>query len=224
MSGDTWEILIAMTGYMCIGIIGRALFPISDALNTASAAEGVFIQISQSLLPPLLAGIVMAGILAATISSADSYLLIAASAASKNLFEGIFKQGADDKSVMKVSRLMLLAISLIGCLIAWDEKSVIFDIVSFAWAGFGATFGPIIILSLFWRRTNRAGAVAGMLSGGIMVFVWKLLIRPAGGIFGIYELLPAFLISLAVIVVVSLITPKPSTEMIETFDSVAGKA
>jgi sodium/proline symporter len=104
--------------------------------------------------------------------------------------------------------------------IALDESSVIFTIVSFAWAGFGATFGPLMILSLFWRRINRAGAIAGMISGGSMVFIWKLLIKPLGGIFGIYELLPAFIVSCLFIVAVSLVTAEPSKEITDEFDSV----
>jgi Na+/proline symporter len=105
----------------------------------------------------------MAGILAATISSSDSYLLIAASAFSKNIFQGIFKKNATDKQVMIVSRITLMVLACIGILFALDEKSVIFDIVSFAWSGFGATFGPIMLFSLFWKRTNRSGAIAGMI-------------------------------------------------------------
>ncbi|HAL20010.1 MAG TPA: sodium:proline symporter, partial [Ruminococcaceae bacterium] len=187
-------------------------------LATKSGAENVFAHLSQLLFHPVIAGVIMAGILAATISSSDSYLLIAASAASKNLFEGIIKKDADDKQVMNVSRIMLVVITVIGMIIAWNENSVIFEIVSFAWSGFGATFGPIILFSLFWKRTNRVGAVAGMVSGGAMVFIWKLLLKPLGGIFGIYELMPAFLISCAFIVIVSLCTEKPSAELEEEFE------
>lgn len=155
----------------------------------------------------------MAGILAATISSSDSYLLIAASAFAKNIYQGLFRKTASDKQVMLISRITLLAIALIAILISLDENSVIFTIVSFAWAGFGATFGPIMIFSLFWKRTTRAGAIAGMLGGGGMVFIWKLLIRSLGGVWDIYELLPAFLFSCACIVVVSLITAAPSEQI-----------
>ena len=162
----------------------------------------------------------MAGILAATISSSDSYLLIAASAFAKNIYEGIMKKNnADDRVVMNVSRVVLLLIAVIGMVIAWDEDSVIFKIVSFAWAGFGATFGPVMLFSLFWKRINRAGAIAGMLSGGIMVFVWNQL----GCVFAIYELFPAFIISSIVIVVVSLCTKEPSEEIQREFEQVAGK-
>ena len=119
---------------------------------------------------------------------------------------------------MRVSRIMLMAITVIGMIIAWNENSVIFEIVSFAWSGFGATFGPVILFSLFWKRINRPGAVAGMVSGGVMVFVWKLLLKPLGGVFGIYELLPAFLISCIFIISVSLATEKPSAELEEEFE------
>ena len=160
----------------------------------------------------------MAGILAATISSSDSYLLIAASAISKNLYQGVIKKDATDKQVMTVSRITLLAVALIGIIIALDENSVIFGIVSFAWAGFGATFGPLMLFSLFWKRINRAGAIAGMLSGGLTVFIWKLVLNPLGGVFAIYELLPAFIISCIFIVVVSLLTKEPSAEIQEEFE------
>ena len=162
----------------------------------------------------------MAGILAATISSSDSYLLIAASAFAKNIFQGIYKKDATDKQVMLVSRITLLVLALIGVVIALDENSVIFQIVSFAWAGFGATFGPLMIFSLFWKRTNRAGAIAGMLGGAGMVFLWKLVISKLGGVFAIYELLPAFIFSALCIVVVSLLTKAPSKEILDDFEAV----
>ena len=171
-------------------------------------------------MPPILAGFVMAGILAATISSSDSYLLIASSAVAKNIYQGIFKKDATDKKVMNVSRITLLVITLIAMFIAWDKDSVIFNIVSFAWAGFGATFGPLMLFSLFWKRTNRAGAIAGMVSGAAMVFLWKLVISQLGGVFAIYELLPAFIFSSICIVVVSLLTAPPSKEIEEDFESI----
>ena len=213
-------VLISLAAAVFIGVLGRAMFPAEAGLLTAGGAENVFITLSESLLPPLLAGIVMAGILAATISSSDSYLLIAASAFAKNIFGGLLKKDASDKSIMRVTRIILVVISLVGMIIAWDENSVIFTIVSFAWAGFGATFGPIMLFSLFWKRTNQAGAIAGMISGGAMVFIWKLLIKPMGGVFGIYELLPAFIVSCIFIVVVSLVTAPPAKEIQDEFDAV----
>ncbi len=211
-------VVISLTAAVFIGVLGRYLLPTDAALATQSGAENVFAHLAQLLFHPLLAGVVMAGILAATISSSDSYLLIAASAVSKNIFGSVIKKNATDKQIMHVSRAVLLLITVFGMVIAWDENSVIFEVVSFAWSGFGATFGPIILFSLFWKRVNRPGAIAGMLAGGISVFVWKLLLKPLGGIFGIYELMPAFIVSCIFIVVVSLLTAKPSAEMKAEFE------
>lgn len=238
-------VVISLAVAVFIGVIGRVLFMNAPELfatgnsaeeikaailTTATDAENIFIALSKSFLPPIIAGFVMAGILAATISSSDSYLLIAASSLSKNIFQGIIKKNATDKQVMTVSRITLLAITVIATAIAFDENSTIFNVVAFAWAGFGATFGPLVLFSLFWKRINRAGAIAGMLSGGAMVFIWRLVIKPLaasveeGGLgieeLGIYELLPAFIISSIFIVVVSLITKAPSKEIQEDFDAV----
>lgn len=214
-------VVISLAVAVFIGIVGRTLFPTTHL--TASDAENIFITLATSSLPAILAGFVMAGILAATISSSDSYLLIAASAFAKNIFQGTCKKKATDKEVMMVTRITLLVIALIGIVIAMDENSVIFRIVSFAWAGFGATFGPLILFSLFWKRTNRAGAIAGMVGGAGMVFLWKLVISKIGGVFAIYELLPAFLFSCLCILVVSLLTPPPAKEVEEDFEAVCGK-
>jgi sodium/proline symporter len=211
-------VVISLAVAVFIGTLGRSLFPVE--LLTASASENIFIVLSKSLFPPLLAGFIMAGILAATISSSDSYLLIAASSLAKNLYQGIYKKDASDKSVMIVSRITLFVIAVIAIVIALDENSVIFTIVSFAWAGFGATFGPLMLFSLFWKRINRAGAIAGMVGGGVMVFFWKLVLRPLGGMWNIYELLPAFLFSCALIIVVSLLTAPPAKELVREFEEV----
>jgi sodium/proline symporter len=211
-------VIISLAVAVFIGIMGRKLYPTEHL--TASAAENIFITLATNALPPILAGFVMAGILAATISSSDSYLLIAASAVAKNIFQGVVKKKATDKQVMLVTRITLVVIAVVAVLLALDEKSIIFDLVSFAWAGFGATFGPLMIFSLFWKRINRAGAIAGMVSGASMVFIWKLRISELGGIFKIYELLPAFIISSIFIVVVSLLTKAPSKEIEEDFEAV----
>ena len=222
-------VVISLAVAVFIGIVGRQLYlngqlPAAEQLLTKSSAENIFINLSTSFLPPILAGFVMAGILAATISSSDSYLLIAASAFAKNIYQGIVKKDATDKKVMIVTRITLLTIAIIGIIFALDEKSVIFDLVSFAWAGFGATFGPLMIFSLFWKRINRAGAIAGMVSGAGMVFLWKLVISEFGGVFAIYELLPAFIFSSICIVVISLLTKKPSKEIQEDFEAVRSGA
>ena len=212
-------VVVSLAVAVFIGIVGRSLYP--TAHLTKAGAENIFITLATSSLPAILAGFVMAGILAATISSSDSYLLIAASAFAKNIYQGVCKKKATDKQVMVVTRITLLVIALIAVVIALDENSVIFNVVSFAWAGFGATFGPIMIFSLFWKRTNRAGAIAGMVSGAGMVFLWKLVISKLGGAFAIYELLPAFIFSSICIVVVSLLTKAPSKEIVEDFEAVA---
>lgn len=209
---------ISLVAAVGIGIIGRAVYP--TAFLTQSAAETIFVQMATSFFFPLMAGFVMAGILAATISSSDSYLLIAASAFSKSIYQGIMRKEASDRTVLVVTRITLVVIAVLAMLIALDETSVIFTIVSFAWAGFGATFGPIMLFSLFWKRVNRAGAIAGMLTGGITVFLWKLVLKPMGGIFGIYELLPAFLLSCVAIVIVSLMTEEPAPEIQAEFEQV----
>ena len=211
-------VVISLGVAVFIGIVGRQLYPAEHL--SKSAAENIFITLSTNSLPPLFAGFVMAGILAATISSSDSYLLIAASAFAKNIYQGICKKDASDKQVMQLSRITLLVLALISIVIAMDENSVIFQIVSFAWAGFGATFGPLMLFSLFWKRTNKAGAIAGMVSGAGMVFLWKLVISKLGGVFAIYELLPAFLFSCICIVAFSLMTKAPSREIEEDFDAV----
>ena len=218
-------VVISLAVAVFIGIVGRVLqqggginatFP-----DTKSGAENIFIILSTSSLPAIIAGFVMAGILAATISSSDSYLLIAASSFAKDLYKGVIKKDATDKQVMWLTRITLLTIAIIAMLFALDENSIIFEIVSFAWAGFGATFGPLMLFSLFWKRINKWGAIAGMLGGAGMVFLWKLVISNLGGIFAIYELLPAFIFSSILIVVVSLLTKEPSKEIQEDFDAVA---
>jgi len=211
-------VVISLGVAVFIGIVGRQLYPAVHL--TKSAAENIFITLATSSLPPILAGFVMAGILAATISSSDSYLLIAASAFAKNIYQGMLKKDASDKQVMLISRVTLLVLTVIGMLIALDENSVIFQIVSFAWAGFGATFGPLMLFSLFWKRINKQGAIAGMVCGAGMVFLWKLAISRLGGVFAIYELLPAFLFSSLCIVVVSLMTAPPEKAIEEDFDAV----
>ncbi len=211
----TW-CAISLGAAVLIGMIGRAIYP--TAFLTQSAAEKVFILLSTNFFPPFIAGIVMAGILAATISSSDSYLLIAASAFSKSIYQRIVRKEASDRAVLYATRITLLVIAALAMIIALDENSVIFTVVSFAWAGFGATFGPIMLFSLFWKRVTRSGAIAGMITGGGMVFIWKLLLKPLGGVFGIYELLPAFLLSCLAIVIVSLLSPEPSAAIQEEFE------
>ncbi len=209
-------VVISMVCALCIGFIGRAMLP--TYFGTNAAAENIFIVIAQMILPAFMCGVVVSGILAASMSSASSYLLITGSSVAENIFRGIVKRDATDRQVMIVSRITLAVVMIIGILIALDENSVIFRVVSYAWAGLGASFGPLVLCSLYWRRTNLPGALAGMLGGAITVVVWHNLIKPLGGVFGIYELLPAFIVSLLCIFVVSKLTAEPSQEIYDEFD------
>ena len=210
-------LVISLSSAVCIGLIGRAVIP--TEFLTQSAAENVFIVLSRMLLPSFMCGLVVSGIFAAAMSSSSSYLLISGSAVATNIFKGLFKRDATDAQVMIVARITLACVLLFGIFISLDQDSSIFNIVSYAWAGFGASFGPLMLLSLYWRRTTLPGAVAGMISGAVTVVVWNMFVKPLGGWFGVYELLPGFLVSLLVIVVVSLLTKEPSDEIKEEFDT-----
>ena len=215
--------VISMAVAVLIGIVGMAMIK-EGALAQFDDSETIIIQIATLLskvgvVPALLAGVILAGILASTMSTADSQLLAASSAASENIIGGLFRINLSETAQMIVARVTLIAISVVGVIIAWDSNSSVFGIVSFAWAGFGAVFGPVMLLSLFWKRSNRYGAFAGMIVGGVMVFVWKYAIAKLGGAFAIYELLPAFVCGLLVNVIVSLVTPKPDKEIVDTFNS-----
>jgi len=219
-------VVIAMSVAVMIGIVGHHL-SVEGVIPTLSGndTETVIIRISDFLskfgvFPALMAGLVMSGILASTMSTADSQLLAASSSVSQNILQETFRLKLSSKASMLAARLTLVGISAVGLIIAADPDSSIFGIVSFAWAGFGAAFGPVVICSLFWKRATLPGAIAGLVSGGAMVFIWKFLIKPIGGVFGIYELLPAFVTATVVIVVVSLLTKAPSKEITDEFERV----
>ena len=220
-------VIISMFIAIFIGIIGYSISKAGHipAFTDSSQSETLIIKIAMLLsnhgvIAIIFAGIILAGILACTMSTSDSQLLAASSSVSHNLLHDVLHIELSEKTSMLVARITVICIAVIGVFIARDPESSVYAIVSFAWAGFGASFGPIMLFSLFWKRTNRNGALAGMLVGGIMVFVWKYLIKPLGGIWGIYELLPAFLCACIAIVVVSLLTAPPSKEIIEEFESV----
>ncbi len=209
-------VIISMFAAVMIGMIGRAIMP--TELLTQSAAESIFILLAQTMLPAFFCGLVVSGILAASMSSASSYLLITGSSVAENIFRGIFKRDATDNQVLIVSRITLAVVLLLGIFIAWEEDSVIFNVVSYAWAGLGASFGPLTLFALYWRRTTKPGAIAGMVTGAAMVLIWHNLIKPLGGVFGIYELLPAFLCSCLAIFIVSKLTKEPDQEVLDEFD------
>ncbi|MDR0476267.1 MAG: sodium/proline symporter PutP [Treponema sp.] len=209
--------LIAQAAAVLIGILGRAYLP--AALTSAGDSENIFILLSTSFFPPILAGVVISGILAASMSTCDSQMLIVASSLSNDLFKGVFKKNAGEKEVMWIARAGMLLVTVFAILVAISGNQSIFRVVSYAWAGFGAAFGPLVLFSLFWKRTTFPAAVAGMVTGGIMVVVWKNFISKLGGPFSVYELLPAFIISCLVIVIVSLATEKPSAEIEKEFEA-----
>jgi sodium/proline symporter len=208
---------IAQFAAVSIGLIGRAIFP--GMFESGSAAESIFIRLSQNFFPPLLAGVVISGILAASMSSGDSYMLIVSSSLANDIYKGIFKKDAKETTVLWVARIAMLLVTLFGILVAVSGNQSIFRVVSYAWAGLGAAFGPLVLFSLFWKRTTFPAAVAGMVTGGAMVVIWKNAIAKIGGAFAVYELLPAFIISCVVIVVVSLFTEKPSAEIEKEFEA-----
>ena len=218
----TW-VCISMAVAVFIGVIGNAMTK-AGTLEQLADAETIIVRISSLIsaygpLAALVAGVILAGILAATMSTADSQLLAASSSVSQDLCNDFLKMNLSGKRGMLMARGVMLVIFIVAAFLARDPNSSVFRVVSFAWAGFGATFGPTVLCALFWKRSNKQGALAGMIVGGVMVFVWKFLIAPMGGVFAIYELLPAFICAAIAIVVVSLVTPAPDQEIVSTFES-----
>ncbi len=226
-------VLLSLAVACIIGVVGRAyLFP--QVLGTENAEyENVFIEMIKKMFMddvniPFIGGLFLCGILAAIMSTADSQLLVSSSSVAKDLFGGVVFKKMDEKKMMLISRLTVLVVAIAAFAIAWNPNSSIMGLVSNAWAGLGAAFGPTILLSLYWKRTNLYGAMAGMLSGGLTVIIWdyiKLVTVDGakvtlGTATGIYSLLIGFFVSLFFIVVVSLITPKVSEEILQEFEDV----
>ena len=219
-------VVIAMAASILIGMVGLGMTK-AGALEflSGSTSETLIVRVASlisqhGVLAAILAGLILAGILAATMSTADSQMLAAASSVSQNILQEFAHLKLSEKQSLFAARLTIVCVSVVvGVVLARDPNSSVFGIVSFAWAGFGGSFGAVVLCALFWKRCNWQGALAGMLSGGLMVFVWKYLVSPLGGVFGIYELLPAFLVSLAVCVVVSLVTPAPTEDILAEFDA-----
>lgn len=219
-------VVISMSVSVLIGIVGLAITKTGAIpFLSGSDSETIIIKIAtllsrHGILAAVMAGVILAGILAATMSTADSQLLAAASSVSENIVSDFLGIKISEKKALIVARITVVVISLIAIFLAKDPNSSVFGIVSFAWAGFGAAFGPVMLLALFWKNSNKWGALAGMFTGGTMVFVWKFLIKPFGGICGIYELLLAFIIALIVNVIVSLATKGAEEEVQKEFESV----
>ena len=217
-------VVIAMTIAILIGVVGLAMTA-NGCFGTLSDPETVMIAMADYMSSnhaalAVVGGLIISGMLACTMSTSDSQLLAASSSASENIIRGTFGVKMSDKTAMIIARLTLVVMAIVGVVIAWNPDNSVFQIVSFAWAGFGATFGPIMVAALFWKRSNKQGAAAGLIVGGIAVFVWKFVIRPLGGAWDIYELLPAFILAMAAIIIVSLLTKAPEKEVVDEFEQV----
>lgn len=217
-------VVIAMGVAIFIGFIGNAMTA-NGKIGSLADSETVVMDIAKlmsenGVIAALVAGLIFAGILACTMSTSDSQLLAASSSMSENIIGGILNIKLSKKAAMLTARIILIAIAVVSIFIAWNPDNSVFRIVSFAWAGFGATFGPVMLAALFWKRANKVGAIAGIVSGGITVFVWKFVISDLGGAFAIYELLPAFIVASIAIIIGSLLTKAPDKEIIDEYEKV----
>lgn len=227
--GIVW-VLLSLSFGCIIGFVGRAYLPVLLGSSNAGSAETVFIEMIKSVFSvniaiPFIGGLFLCGILAAIMSTADSQLLVTASAVAEDICKGMINPKAEEKKILKISRITVVVVAVLAYIIALDPDSSIMGLVSNAWAGLGSAFGPIVLLSLFWKRTNFAGAVAGIVSGGLTVIIWDYIPVAAGQTLGaytgIYSLAVGFCLSLLVIVIVSLCTKAPSQEIIDEFNRVA---
>lgn len=203
-------VVLTLSAAVLVGLIGKAFMP------DLADGETVYMEMIDALFNPVLAGVMLIAILAATMSTASSQLLVTASSVSRDIYAILFKKEGEEKQLVWVSRVAVVAVSVIAIFLGLDPNSSIFSLVSCAWGGIGATFGPLILFSLFWKRMTLAGAIAGMIVGGVTDLLWYNL---SGGVFDIYEIIPGFLFSSLAIIVFSLLT-KPSKEIVEEFESV----
>ncbi|MDY5047045.1 MAG: sodium/proline symporter PutP [Treponema porcinum] len=218
--GTVWMV-IAYIGTFIIGSLGTVYLAGGDLANplmilSGGAEETVFSATMQQMYPAFIAGLFLCAILDASMSTADSQLLSASSAVSLDIYKGLINKDADEKTVMNVSRITVLVIAAIAFVLSLNPSSSIFGLVSYAWAGFGSTFGPLVILALFWRGMTNKGAIAGLIAGGVTVVLWHNL---KGGIFNVYEILPGFIACLVFAVAVSLLDRNKNPEMLAEFDA-----
>ena len=222
-----WVFLSLILAWV-IGIVGRAY--LMPEVLSGGEEEKVFINMiikvfTTDMKAPIIAGLFLCGVLAAIMSTADSQLLVSASSVAEDIVKGIVKKDAKEETIFKISKITVVVIAILAYLIALDPSSSIMGLVSNAWAGLGAAFGPTVLLSLYWKRTNFQGAVAGIASGALTVILWDYIPlvggQTLGSVTGLYSLAVGFVISLVAIVIVSLVTPAPTAEMIEEFDDVS---
>ena len=223
--GTVWMI-ISYIGTFLIGTLGTAYLlnhgtilgtEVGAAISGVSVfgdAETVFSHTMQNMYPAFIAGIFLCAILAASMSTADSQLLAASSAVSQDIYKGLVKKDAEEKEVLNVSRFTVFIIALVALFLSLNPNSSIFGLVSFAWSGFGGTFGPLVLLALYWKGTTARGAICGLILGGVTDVLWHYM---HGGIFDLYEILPAFAVCFVVTVIVSLLDTKKDPEMLADF-------
>ncbi|WP_022942660.1 sodium/proline symporter PutP [Psychromonas hadalis] len=205
---------ISMVGAVLVGLVGL-IYVQGNLAEGLVDGEKIFMLLVNAMFHPIIAGILLAAILAAIMSTADSQLLVSSSALAEDFYKQLIKPDATTEQVMLVGRLGVIALSLLALFLAMNPDSSVLGLVSYAWAGFGAAFGPVIILSLYWKRMNRNGALAGILVGGITIVIWKQL---TGGIFELYEIVPGIIFATTAIVVASLATKAPEQAVIEQFE------
>lgn len=207
----TW-VLISLTGATLTGIAGIGLL---DPPLIGGDTEKVFINLVNILFHPVIAGICLAAILAAVMSTADSQLLVASSAFTEDFYRALLRREASETELVLIGRLAVLTVAAVAFVLALDPESKVLDLVAYAWAGFGAAFGPALMLSLYWKRMTGTGALAGIIVGGITVVVWK---QVSGGLFDLYEIVPGIILSTLAIVLTSLRDRVPSAQILEQFD------
>ncbi|MEZ2624588.1 sodium/proline symporter PutP [Paenalcaligenes hominis] len=214
--GMTWMIL-CLAGAVAVGFFGIAYFEAhpEQAAGVTANAERVFIELSILLFNPWIAGILLAAILAAVMSTLSAQLLVCSSSLTQDIYKTFLRRDASDKELVWFGRLMVLAVALIAIALAWNPESRVLSMVSYAWAGFGAAFGPVVILSLVWRRMTLSGALAGMVVGAVVVLLWNHFAW-----FGLYEIIPGFVLGALAIYVVSLLSPAPAASVTRVFDEV----
>ncbi|BEU87689.1 sodium/proline symporter PutP [Selenomonas sp. TAMA-11512] len=207
----TW-VVISLSAAVLVGLVGHIF--LVPALS-GSDSETVFLRMTHDIFSPFAAGLILSAVLAAIMSTASAQLLVAASAFAQDFYRSIFRSTAEQKELLWVSRISVLCIAGFAITIAMNPSSLILDMVAYAWAGFGATFGPALLMSLFWRRATRNGVLAGIIVGGITVLIWKQF-----AFFGLYELVPGFLFALLTIYIISRLDTPPAEEITSTFDAV----
>jgi sodium/proline symporter len=205
----TW-VIVSLSAAVVVGMVGRVLLTQPLA---GTATETVFMVMTNALFPPFISGLVLSAILAAVMSTASAQLLVTSSAISRDLYKALVRPHAGERELVRVSRLSVVIVALMAIAIGTNPDNLVLDLVAYAWAGFGAAFGPAIILSLYWKRMTRNGALASIITGGVTVLVWKQF-----GWLGLYEIVPGFVLAVIAIVAVSLLDRKPAENIMQEFE------